>query len=203
MQTIERRAHAPSALAGDLLDLLRQRRTTPLFLPDAVPEEVLEEALDAGRFAPNHKRTEPWRFTVVGPDTKEALTPLWTAVALSRLPADATEERREEARRASRAKWESKPTVVVVSQVLDPDPFRREEDFAAVACAIQNVQLAAWALGLGSQWSTTAATRDAAVLARLGIPETERVVGFLFVGYPAAVPEARRRPLEEVLRRTP
>ena len=190
-------------LADALIALLRERRTTPNFRPDPVPEAMLREALDAGRFAPNHKLTEPWRFTVLGPETREALAPLWSEVQLRKLPEATTPERREEARAAAWAKWMGKPAVVIVSQVVDPDPARREEDYAAVACAIQNVQLAAWALGLGSQWGTNPGTRDRAVLDRAGIPEGERVVGFLYLGYAAAVPECRRKPLEAVLRRTP
>jgi len=199
----ERLASRRHPRADELLALLQERRTIYDFLPDPVPSDLLEEALEAGRFAPNHKVTEPWRFTIIGPETREALAEPWSRHTLRKLPPDASRERREEALAASRRKWASKPGAVVVSQVLAEDPFRREEDYAAVACAMQNVQLAAWALGFGCQWSTSPATRDPAILELLGIPETERVVGFLFVGYPERIPDARRRPLEEVLRLTP
>jgi nitroreductase len=195
--------HSRNPLATDLLALLRERRTISTFLPEPVPDDLVEQALDAGRFAPNHKRTEPWRFTTLGPVTREAMAPLWSDVALRNLPKDASPERREEVQAASEAKWRSKPAVVIVSQVITADADRTEEDYAAVACAMQNIQLAAWALGLGSQWSTTPATRDRALLERAGIPEPERVVGFLFLGYAAAVPPGRRSPLSDVLRRNP
>ncbi len=189
--------------ADALLDLLRGRRTIFDFLPDVVPSDLLEEAVDAGRFAPNHKLTEPWRFTLVGPETKERTGTAWAASAVGRLPADCPAERVEEVRRGAKSKWMSKPSVVVVTQVIDGDPFRAEEDYAAVACAIQNVQLAAWAMGIGCQWSTNPGTRDADVLSQLGIGPEERVVAFLFFGYPRVIPEARRTPLEAVLRKTP
>src|SRR5690606_13315359 len=113
-----------------------------------VPDEVLREVLDVGRFAPNHKLTEPWRFTVIGRQSRPPFETAWAAFAVSRLPEIATPERREEARRAALGKIGGKPAIVIVTQTLDPDPLRREEDYAAVAGAIQNIQLAAWALGL-------------------------------------------------------
>lgn len=200
---IDNEVHSRSPHADALFDLLRSRRSVFDFLPDPVPDVLLERAIDAGRFAPNHKLTEPWRFTIIGPEAKQDIAAAWSEVKQRKLPAEASEERRDQARTAAREKWMSKPAVVAVSQALDDDPARREEDYAAIACAIQNIQLAAWALGLGCQWSTTAATRDPEVMRRASIPKSERVVGFLFLGYAAAVPEAQRKPLEEVLRRTP
>lgn len=189
--------------ATSLLALIRGRRSVFRFHPEPVPEALVIQALEAGVWAPNHKLTEPWRFTLLGPGTRAALAPRFAELAQRKLPADATPERRAEALELSRRKWEGKPVVVAVSQVAEADDFRREEDYAAVACAIQNVQLAAWALGLGSQWSTSPIIRDAEAMKTAGIPGEERVVGLLFMGYPAAVPEARRRPLDEVLRRMP
>lgn len=185
------------------LALLRSRRTIVSFQRRPVPGDLVRKALDAGRFAPNHKLTEPWRFTVIGEETRRIVEEGWADFATSRLSADATSERRDEARRASLEKVRGKPAIVIVTQTLDPDPVRREEDYAAVAAAIQNIQLAAWAMGLGCQWSTSAATRAPVVLAPASIPSTERVVGFLFLGYPAVVPEVSRKPLDVVARWLP
>jgi len=194
----------PGSPASEVvLRILRERRTVFQFRADPVPAELVEQALDAGRWAPNHKLTEPWRFTVLGPDTRATLTPLFTAKALRKLPPDATPERREQALAQAAAKWEGKPVVVVVSQTPEEDPLRREEDYASVSCAIQNIQLAAWALGLGSQWSTNPLVRDGEAMRLAGIPQGERVAGILFLGVPAVVPESRRKGLDQVLRRMP
>ncbi len=194
---------SPLPLADNLLALIRERRTIFHFRPDPVPAPLLERALDAGRWAPNHKLTEPWRFTILGPETKEALTAAFAAHATRKLAPDATADQRDRAIAKSAEKWASKPTVVIVSQAGETDAFRREEDYAAVACAIQNIQLAAWALGVGSQWSTSPVTRDPEAMARAGVPTEERVVGFLFLGFPAVIPEVKRRALAEVVRRMP
>ena len=50
--------------------LIKSRRTIHRYLDKKVPQEIVLEALEAAHFAPNHKHTWPWRFTVVGPQCK-------------------------------------------------------------------------------------------------------------------------------------
>ena len=73
------------------------------------------------------------------------------------------------------------------------------EDYAATCCAIQNIMLAAWAYGIGMHWYSGPLTRDKSAFDILGLDyETETVVGFFYVGYPARVPDAPRKPFQEV-----
>ncbi|HLB75624.1 MAG TPA: nitroreductase, partial [Candidatus Dormibacteraeota bacterium] len=66
-----------------------------------------------------------------------------------------------------------------------------------------NIQLAAWAEGVGMQLSTNALIHDPQTYTLLGIdPEQEGIMAFLYMGYPAEIPTRQRRPLAEVLRRT-
>lgn len=172
---------------------IASRRTIKDFKPDPVPGELLDRALAAGLWAQNHKLTEPWRFTVLGPETHR------------RLAAAFAESQSLAARADAERKILTKPAVVAVSQRLAGDDTQRREDYGAVACAVQNIQLAAWADGLGMQWSSGKIIRLEAVYGLLGIDrQSEEIVGLLFFGYPARVPEAARRsPLAEVSRRLP
>jgi nitroreductase len=69
---------------------------------------------------------------------------------------------------------------------------------------VQNIQLAAWAEGIGMQWSTNALTKDPATYELLGIDrDREYIIGFLYIGYPDEMPTRQRKPLSEVLRRVP
>ena len=169
------------------------RRTIKDFKPDPVPGELLDRALAAGLWAQNHKLTEPWRFTVLGPETHRRLAAVF---AESQSPA---------ARADAERKILTKPAVVAVSQRLAGDDTQRREDYGAVACAVQNIQLVAWADGLGMQWSSGKIIRLESVYHLLGIDrQSEEIVGLLFFGYPARVPEAvPRTPLAEVSRRLP
>ena len=57
-----------SATGADAIaTLVRARRTIHEFADGVPPRERVLAALDAARWAPNHHRTEPWRFTLLGP----------------------------------------------------------------------------------------------------------------------------------------
>ena len=162
----------------ELFQAIHSRRTVKDFKSDPVPDELLLRALEAGLWAQNHRMTQPWRFYVVGPQTRAALTPLFP-------------------------KAPTKPAIVAVSCLKSDDAVQEREDYAAVACAIQNIQLAAWDLGLGMQWSSGRAATGPDNYVVLGIdPNRETLVGLLLFGFPETVPAAQpRRPLDEVLRR--
>jgi nitroreductase len=55
-----------------LLDLLRRRRSIKKFTSRPITRVEIEALLDAAVLVPNHRLTEPWRFSVLGPDAREA-----------------------------------------------------------------------------------------------------------------------------------
>jgi len=182
----------------DAHEALRARRTVPKYTGAPVPDAVIERALEAANMAPCHKLTWPWRFTVLGSEAHEALVEL----AIRLKAASKVDCTPDQVSAGVRAKLGSAGRLVAVSQVLDSDPFRREEDYAATAAAIQNLCLSLTADGWGSKWSTGGYTRHPDAYARLGIdPDVERIVGVVLVGEPIAEPRTPpRRPLEAVVR---
>ena len=187
----------------ELLEAIHTRRTIKDFRPDPVPAAVLERALAAGLWAQNHKLTQPWRWTLLGPQTHRRLAETFAQSQADTLPADAPAAERERVRVAAAAKILQKPCLVAVSQQRSASPVQQREDYGAIACAIQNVQLAAWAEGVGMQWSSGKIITLPEIYEVLSVnPAREEMVGILFFGYPAAVPSApARRPLAEVSRR--
>ena len=178
-----------------VLEAIRTRRTTKAFQPDPVPRELIEQVLEAAVWAPNHRLTEPWHFTVVAGETLERLAQLRRRVAADkagRSPEEATREGDVAYRKALAA-----PVSVVVSIAQHADPRTREEDYAAAAAGIQNMALAAHALGLAAFWSTNELVRDARTLELLGIPAEQRIVGIVQLGYPAEQRRQRRTPATE------
>ena len=88
--------------------------------------------------------------------------------------------------------------------VRSDDPFLHKENYAATACAVQNLMLAATAVGLGSKWGTGGLTRHVETLSILGVDSSaEDVVGFIFVGKPARIPEIGRPPVAAHITRLP
>jgi nitroreductase len=183
---------------------IRTRRTIFQFKPEPVPVERLEAVLAYGVWAPNHHLTQPWRFTLLGEETRQTLAQRYGEIQTTKAPPDSDEALRQKLRAAGVAKFLSKPTIVAVSCIQHGDEQERREDYAATCCAMQNIQLAAWADGIGMQWTTGPITRELDTYRLLGIdPEQEYILGFLYVGFPDESPTRDRKPLTEVLRRTP
>lgn len=178
---------------------LMTRRTIHDYKTDPLPEGALKRALQAATRAPNHKLTNPWRFTLMGPETRERITEI--GVAEKRKKRGGLSEAAET---SIRTKFSRPPELIAVSQVIDADPHRRREDYAAVSCAIQNIQLSLWSEGIGSKWSSGGVTNASETYKTLGIdPAVEEIVGFVWVGFAEVVPDPPRTALAEVMRTTP
>lgn len=178
-------------------EIIRSRRTIFEFKPEPAPSETIARILEHAVWAPNHKVTEPWRFLVVNGKTKEKLAHIYRRVQTEKIKSDDPEVLAKVSRKGYE-KLMSKPTIIGVVCQKNEDAFRAREDYAATCCAIQNISLAAWEEGVGVQWSTSALTWHPEALELLGVnPEAEEIIGFLYTGYPAAIPEQKRVPAEE------
>jgi nitroreductase len=185
-------------------ETLISRRTIYAFKPDPVPDDAIRRALEAGRWAPNHKLTNPTRFVVIGPQTRAAIGRV--SGGITRMKSrDVTPERVAELVAQAENKIAANPALIAVMVRRSPDDaFREREDYAAACCALHNVVLALWSEGIGAQWGTGAVIRHAETLAILGAdPATEEAIGFLKIGYPQEVPAARRPDLETMVSHLP
>ena len=160
-----------------LADLVRTRRTHKSYGDEPVAHETLDELLELARWAPNHHRTNPWRFRVLGPKT------------LARL--------KDAAGPVEAPKLDRAPTLVVASAVLSGDLVQDEEDICATASAIYVVLLAAHARGLAAYWRTPRVLRTKAGRDAVGLPDGERFLGLIHLGPLRTTPPAPdRAPLE-------
>lgn len=153
---------------------IRTRRTHKAFAPEPLPREQIDELLELAHWAPNHNLTVPWRFRVIGPETLRRL--------------------KEVAGPEGAAKLDRAPTLVVVSCVLGGDPVEEEEDLHATAAASYIVLLAAHARGFAGYWRTPGLLRAAEGRAAVGLPDEERFVGLLHLGFPRQEKQPPERP---------
>ncbi|WP_373652758.1 nitroreductase [Schlesneria sp. DSM 10557] len=181
-------------MSQSISEVIRGRRTIGAFLPELPDASLIEAALEVARWAPNHKKTEPWRVYWLGPKTASAITELNARlIEKKKGPAEAE---------AKRQSWSSIPGWLAVTCTPSGDAFREGEDYAACCCFIQNLMLALWAEGIGSKWATGDVTREPEFDQLLGIDTaTERVAGLIWYGYPAVVPAQTRQPVSAFLRR--
>jgi nitroreductase len=182
----------PSAALDSFAALLRARRSVDLFQTEPVGSAALLDAVEVARWAPNHRLTEPWRFYLIGPETKDALTELAAAI-------DAA-AKGERAGMARRERLKAIPALFVLTTRRSADPLLDREDYGACCCAAQNLMLYLWQRGIGVKWTTGAITRDPRFYDLLGIDAvSEAVVGLFWYGLPKVVPNQRRRPVDEIV----
>lgn len=184
-----------STLHGDAVaTLLRERRTTHDFLPDRIADDIVERAIEVACWAPNHHRTEPWRFYMLGTLARTQLIDRNTEMLRA--------EKGDRVAEIKRQRWLEVPGWLLMTCLHSDDTQREREDYAACCCAAQNMMLTLWADGIGCKWTTGAITRDAELFHRLGLHAArEFVVGLFWYGKPATLVEQQRRPLAQVLAR--
>ncbi len=186
----------PETILPAVADVLRQRRTVGNFEPELPPAAIVDAALELATWAPNHRKTEPWRFLKLGPQTTTAVVELNARLIAEKNGPEAAESKRRQ--------WSRVPGWLVVTCPLSTDPMLYEEDYAACCCAIQNLSLALWSAGIGTKWSTGDVTRHPEFFRLLNLDATKvRVVGVIWYGYPQAIPQQTRTAVSEFVRTLP
>jgi nitroreductase len=161
----------------DTFEAIKRRRSVREFKADGLSRELLEQIIDAGRFAATARNVQPWVFIAV--TEKELLKRLAALADNGRFMAGAG---------------------AVVAVFCEDTKYFLEDGCAAT----QNIMLAACALGIGSCWvAGDKKPYCAEVSAMLGLPGQFRLVSLIALGYPkgsGAFKAAEKKPLKEVLR---
>jgi nitroreductase len=173
-----------------LHDAILTRRSIKRFTGTEVTREQIEEMIRAAVHAPNHKLTQPWRFYVLGADARRAYGAALGSRKAKKAPDPAAA--REIVDKVAE-EHRALPAMLAVAMTLADTPEVREEDFAATFMAIQNLSLAAHAMGLGTHIKTGAVMDDPAARQAVGVPENERIVATVHLGEPAELPPVRPR----------
>ncbi len=180
---------------------LRERRSIKLkhLRPDPVPLDVVGQMLEAANWAPNHGRTEPWRFVVF---TGEGRRRLGEAFGEAYRRSTPPERFDPAGYTAQRDKVWGAPVWIAIGMVPGLNPKIPEfEDTIAVGCAVHNMQLVACAHGLGSQWTSGLTALHPHTAEVVGFEPPTRLLGFLYIGYPAVDwPRGERGPIADKVR---
>ncbi len=174
----------------DALAAIHTRQSIPKVKPDPVPRELIEQILSAAVQAPNHHHVRPWRFVVLTGEARSRLGEVMSRSKWEREP-DVVEAVLD----IERARPLRAPVLIAVGVDKPGDPKVVEiENICATAAAMENMLLAAHALGLGAMWRSGPATFDPLVKAFLGFAPDQHLIGFLYIGYPEFEPAAKARP---------
>lgn len=177
-------------------DLIRNRRSVfPVQYSDKIIDrEIIDQLLENANWAPTHGMTEPWRFTVF---TGEGIKKLadFQAELYKKLTPEAEYDD------AKYQKLATKPLkcshVISIGMKRGDNPKIPEiEEIEAVACAVQNMYLTATAYGVGCYWGSGGITYKDEAKAFFNLGEQDRLLGFLFLGYPKTKwPSGFRKPI--------
>ena len=149
----------------NILDIITSRRNIKKFKSDTVKLELIYSWLEAAKMAPNHRMTEPWEVYFVGPVTRAKLN--------------------------HKTNFGNAPVLIAVLSKHGTSAIEKEENAMATACFVQNFNLAAWADGVGTFWSSIGITAKNREI--LSVPDNYDLIGVLGIGYPEIVPEAKPR----------
>lgn len=176
---------------------IRNRRTIHHFVPDRLPpRESILAAIEHANWAPNHYLTEPWRYYLIGAETREKIC---------QLNADLLRAKRgDRAADLKLERWREIPGWLIQTCAISKNPQRAEEDYAACCCAAQNMMLYLWSLGIGCKWTTGGVTRTDELFSIMAINRhKERITGLFWYGYPAEIPAGMRKPVASMLSELP
>jgi nitroreductase len=195
----------------DALECIRTRKSVRAFKPDQVPREILAELIDAARWSPSYKNSQPWEVAVLSGAKKEALSSriieLFESGAEQTpdLPTPRSWPAAEQARIDHLYQVRAEATGI---DLADPEIIRKSKkanfSFYRAPHAIylfqdasltpwslfdlglfaQSLMLAAHARGLGTVPQAFATDYAREIKQFLSIPETKRLVLGMSVGYP-------------------
>lgn len=181
----------------DVLEAIHTRRSIGEVRPEPPPRELIEKILEAATWAPNHYKVEPWRFFVISGEARARLGEVDASITAETLDVDTPPAVRELVLAKQKEKSLRAPYIIaVVVEKPANEKVVYIENVAAVGAAVQNMLLAAHALGLGAKWRTGKVAYHPSTKAFLGIDPDADILGFIYIGYPAMEPEpAIRQPV--------
>ena len=203
--TLPTATEIPETLAeARLLDAIRHRRSwKPAAMdPDReVPDALLGALLDAACQAPTHGLVEPWRFLVFTGPARGRLAAQLPLVYDAVTPVE--QFRADKREKLGQVFLQAAAVIVLACHHPPGCKIPLLENQLAVACAVQNLHLAAQAAGLAGMWSSPPLLAAEAAWAVLGLEPHEHALGIFFLGWPkpgAPHPVSTRRPWSEVTR---
>jgi nitroreductase len=172
----------------DFFAVVHAQRACRAFRDTPVPDELVERVLDAATFAPSAENRQPWEFVVVrDPALRDRIGDLmrraWEEHGREHSAPRLTPEVLADVERGATGAISAAPVLVVVA--ADMTRGLPATVASSIYPAIQNLLLAAGALGLGSALTTIATVYADELRDSVGLPETVKPVAVVPLGFPA------------------
>ncbi len=173
---------------GGFAELARSRRTSMVVDRErAVSRATVKQLCELAQWAPNHKRTWPWRFAIADGDGRSHLGN--TIADAMELHGDPPEKIAK-----ARTKYLRTPSVLVVGSAVGESAVRTAENRDAVAAGVQNILLAATSIGLASFWGSCPRGANDAVAELCGFEPDTFVAALIYLGWATDIAATPERP---------
>jgi len=167
---------------------VRRSASAQLLTAPGPSEAEIEQILHLGARTPDHGKLFPWRFVVLGPQSRADLSEALAALAET--------QNRTDKDLAVLAKLANPPlTVMVVSTPVQGHKVPVWEQQLSAGAVCMNLEHAADALGYSASWITDWYSYDPAAVALFGVRDGETIAGFIHIGTLTEAPLERPRPV--------
>ncbi|MCB1049007.1 MAG: nitroreductase [Acidobacteria bacterium] len=164
------------------MTLLQNRRSIPPALMNGNPveDDVLLRVLEAARWAPSHRGSEPWFFQVFRGEARLKLCQAMVTAYCTENGAQALEKKIAKLQQNTQL---AGAILSVEMRIKQPPRNPESEDILAMGAAVQNLHLMAHALGLAGYWTTPSWVDQASFRHFLGLETGMRSFGLFYLGY--------------------
>lgn len=201
----------PVIVEPAFFEVIGSQRAMRRLKPDGVPEEYIKKVIWAATRAPSGGNRQGWRWLVVTDAAKKAQIQGWyndlwskaTAGGYGNRPDLPPDERASNERVMKSATYLAEHLhevpVLIFACALMGGPSTDISSGSSIYPAVQNLMLAARALGLGTALTTVHRGHQADIRALLGIPDSVETAALIPVGWPRGkFGSGFRKPVEDV-----
>jgi nitroreductase len=184
---------------SEITAIIRDRRSIypEQFSKRKIHREQIELLLNNAIWAPSHGLTQPWRFVVLQDNALLQLSEVLGNAYLSETPKELQNDKKL-IKLINRPKLATAVIALIIDREKDTK-ISEADDFAAVACAVQNMHLTATAQGIGGFWSSTNMVKTQQFREFISLTEQQVCIGLFYLGYPEIEwPKGQRKPIEYV-----
>jgi nitroreductase len=184
---------------SEITAIIKDRRTIypEQFSDRKIHDEQIELLLNNAIWAPSHGLTQPWRFIVLQENALLDLSEALGQIYMKNTPKEQFNDQKM-MKMVSRPRKASAVIALILHREKDTK-ISEKDDFAAVACAVENMHLTATAQGIGAFWATPNLISNSDFHTFLELTEEQSCVGLFYLGYPSIEwPKGQRKPIEYV-----
>ena len=174
-----------------LLEGINSLRSIREFKPDPISREALARILESATKAASGSNTQPWEFIVAqNPEVKTRLKEPMLEAWMKRLAASQMSSRmRQVYDDATEMLRNTEKVPVIIYCCFDRNRSSKSEEvqYASILPAVQNLMLAAHALGIGTCLTvhgSTSTRGEPEVKKILHIPDHVKIACLIYLGYP-------------------